>query len=86
MTTPAAKTSLYIAERICTHTHPSGTPTSTPMTASPRPSSTTSHPTCPRCAPTARSIASVRWRSVTPIDSALNTMNVAASIDTVPPR
>ena len=40
----------------------------------------------PRCMPIARSIASVRCRSATPIDSALKTMNVAASIETVPPR
>jgi hypothetical protein len=61
-------------------------PITAPTKARITPSHTTSHPTCPRKAPTARSIASVRCRSATPMLSAENTMNVAASIDTVPPR
>jgi hypothetical protein len=83
--TPAMKNSLnhHAIER--TQRMPSGTPTSAPAAASAIPSNTTRAPTCALCAPTARSMASVRCRSATPMLSAEKTMNVAASIDTVPP-
>jgi hypothetical protein len=39
-----------------------------------------------RVAPSARSIANVRWRSVTPMASELKIINVAASMEMASPR
>jgi hypothetical protein len=84
--TPAVNSSSNRSVSSFTHRSPSGTPTATPATASSMPSTMTSFAICDRYAPTARIIASVRCRSETPIDSDEKTMNVAASMDTVPPR
>ncbi len=71
---------------IFVHSIPSGIPIATPIAASRMPSIMTRNPSWLRNAPTARSIASVRCRSDTPIDSELKTMNIADTIDTMPPR
>ena len=65
---------------------PSGTPIATPPMARMMPSNTTSRASCPRIAPTARSMASVRERSPTPMLRVEKMMNVAATIETALPR
>ena len=82
---PAVKTSANHRVNPRMNSSPSGTPMATPSIASRTPSPTTPAATCRRVAPTARSIASVRPRSATPMLSVPKTMNVAASKLIAPP-